>query len=209
MISANRYAAPVNEETLINNGINFRNFRLLGRALGYSIGGVDAHLNYTVEDSFMGLRRLTIAVHGEPSGIRGVGRMMLNEDGLTAGQSYTWFTRQGYDLSAYDRIQLAMCYGADNGGSSFAARFATITGKPVHAYEGLLTVDHASIDLFIDDIDAFEGSDGFNTIENRMNAQLAQYQERDEAYWLGLRSNSGHTFFPHLLGGGLEFSSNC
>lgn len=134
----------------INNGRDFTQFRLIDRVPDYNTLRLTPHLNYTVEDTFRGLRRLNIVVHGEISSPEGIARMRLHSSsGVLPSRAKQLFERKFYDFSLYDRIQLVMCYGANGEGSSFASRFANLTGVAVQAYEGPLTIEEAAIDIYI------------------------------------------------------------
>lgn len=183
-------------EAVINHGREFTQFRIIGRVPDYHTNRLVPHLNYTVEDTFYGLRRLNIVVHGEIKSSTGIGRMRLHENGMIAYRAYNWFGRHLYNFDLYDRIQLVMCYGANGNGNGFAAHFATLTGRVVQAYEGPLTIENAAIDMYICGLDTFGSPAQFRTIEPAMNEALDRFRGAEEAFWLGIRSNNGRTYFP-------------
>lgn len=97
--------------------------------------------------------RLNIAVHGEDlnllerlvnSSNEAVITVNNNPIALSAKKLLALLQVKGVNPASYDYVRLLICYGGSGGGSSFAAQFQALIGKPVKAYKNAIWMDHGS-----------------------------------------------------------------
>lgn len=92
---------------------------------------------------YEGRKQLNIEAHGSKSSILNKSSISSNKTQLSPKQISEQLKQSKVNLLEYENIHLIVCYTGDNGGSSFAARLARVTGKPVDAYLGEAHISRA------------------------------------------------------------------
>ncbi len=150
------YGRPLDDFSMNPGGANDRT-SLLGRQLAANnvidMGSTMRELKaldkeiFTFVNDVQGTSRLTIVAHGWE---RNPLKKLFNLGATvadSANKSYSpaqfleLLRKNGIDPQKYDSIRFVTCFSGEAGTHSFAAKFKELTGKPVAAFEGSVTVD--------------------------------------------------------------------
>lgn len=150
------YGRPLEGFSMNPGGANDR-YSLLGRQLAVDnvvdMGGtmrdikaIDKEI-FTFVNDVQGTSRLTIVAHGwERNPLKklfNLGSTVSDfaEHSYTPAQFLKLLGKHGIDPKKYDSVRFVTCFSGEAGTHSFAAKFGELTGKPVAAFEGTVTVN--------------------------------------------------------------------
>ena len=150
------YGRPLDGFSMNPGGANDRT-SLLGRQLAadnvIDMGGSMRELKaldkeiFTFVNDVQGTSRLTIVAHGwERNSLKklfNLGSTVSDSVGksYSPAQFLELLKKSGIDPQKYDSIRFVTCFSGEAGTHSFAAKFKELTGKPVAAFEGTVTVN--------------------------------------------------------------------
>nr|WP_315412772.1 hypothetical protein [uncultured Pseudomonas sp.] len=170
------YGRPLEGFSMNPGGANDRT-SLLGRQLAadnvIDMGGAMRELKaldkeiFTFVNDVQGTSRLTIVAHGwernplkklfslNPTVSDSAGKLFNIGSTVSdsVGKSYSpaqfleLLKKSGIDPQKYDSIRFVTCFSGEAGTHSFAAKFKELTGKPVAAFEGTVTVNRNDFEM--------------------------------------------------------------
>jgi RHS repeat-associated protein len=121
------------------------------------------------EDNYKGTRRLNIMGHSHFDKAAGMALMEMDEGNLTPALLAELLESNQVDMQQFQQIRLLSCYSANGGKHSFAAEIHRITGKPVKAYKGKITINRDITMQHVQDILPSAFNDSGNTFRANFN----------------------------------------